>query len=86
MKLDIPGNTAQEEEVPSPSIKRKINRGFTKELGFVLNEDQKKEERKINRARNKEDKKTKSIIKAENILDINIYNCSLVLPYRRSLF
>ena len=43
-EIQEPSNTAQEEEVPSPSIKRKINRGFTKELGFVLNEDQKKEE------------------------------------------
>jgi hypothetical protein len=43
-------------------------------------------EKKLPENRNKEDKKTKSIIKAENILDINIYNCSLVLPYRRSLF
>jgi hypothetical protein len=36
--------------------------------------------------RNKEDKKIISIMNAEKILGINIYNCSLVLPYRRSLF
>lgn len=43
-EIQEPSNTTQEEEVPRPSIKRKINRGFTKELGFILNEDQKKEE------------------------------------------
>jgi hypothetical protein len=36
--------------------------------------------------RNIEDKKIISIMAAEKILGINIYNCSLVLPYRRSLF
>jgi len=39
--IQEPSKVAQK-EAPSPSIKRKINRGFTKELGFVLNEDEKK--------------------------------------------
>jgi hypothetical protein len=43
-------------------------------------------EKNLPENRNMEDKKINSIIKAEKILDINIYNCSLVLPYRRSLF
>jgi hypothetical protein len=36
--------------------------------------------------KNIEDKKTMSITNAERIRDINIYSCSLVLPYRLSLF
>jgi hypothetical protein len=43
-------------------------------------------EKNLPENKNMEDKKTKSMMKADKILNINIYNCSLVFPYRRSLF